>query len=69
MAATKSWGQSAWIQWPALGTVCNWARGKSRLISTWWLGLSVEEKAAQKGSKWEDVEREKWKQSREKRAT
>lgn len=47
MAATKSWGQSAWTQWPAWGTVCIWARGKSRLISVWWLGLSVGEGRAE----------------------
>lgn len=57
MAATKSWGQSAWTQWPAWGTVCIWARGKSRLISASWLGLSVEEKAAPKRSKWEVLQR------------
>lgn len=45
----KSCGQSLWTQWLALGTVCIWARGKSRLISGWWLGLSAGEKATERG--------------------
>lgn len=49
MAAMKSCGRSAWTQCPASGTVCIWAPGKSRIISGWWLGLSIEEKAANKG--------------------
>lgn len=65
MAVTKSCGESLWIQWPALGMVCIWARGKSRLISGWWLGLSTGGKATKGVKVGRCREKEMWRQSRE----